>query len=301
MQTNYRFFFFWPKFDPRNNYFLDTFESLLTDPEIKKMLLGKKLEIELHSVFGWPRKFNFIKRFFRQFLVFLKRRLLGKKIILIWYSGELKKLPKGYDLTLSFSPTFSRNVYLPLWMLYTTNLKSEVRYDRDFMFTWEKLLSGRQSRDLRNKQIACTFISNPTPERLKFAKSLERLGVLDIFGAAVGKPIEDKFAIAQNYVFQLCLENQDEDNYVTEKLFEAWCCNNIPIYKLNGNLTPLNNNAFVDIDNFDPEILVKKLEALKGDKLKLDNMYRQPILKNPLSTDELKHLFLKFCQKCYAH
>lgn len=292
MQTKYRFFFFWPKFDPTNNFFLDTFESLQADPIIENSLQGKKLEVEFHSVFGWPRKLNFIKRIFRQFLVLLKRSLLGKKIILIWYSGELKKLPKGYDLTLSFSPTFSRNVYLPLWMLYTTNLKSEDRYDRDFMFTWEELLSGRQWRDLRNKQIACAFISNPTPERLKFAKSLEKLGVLDIYGAAVGKPIENKLDIAKNYIFQLCLENYDFDNYVTEKPFEAWMCGNIPIYRKNGSLTPLNEAAIVNVNSSDPKVLANEINRLLADEPRLQDLYCEPILKSGLDLNDLKKLFL---------
>jgi hypothetical protein len=132
---------------------------------------------------------------------------------------------------------------------------------------------------------------------LKFAHALERLGILDIYGVAVGKPIESKSSVSKDYIFQLCLENQDEDNYVTEKLFEAWMCGNIPIYKKNGNLSNLNTNSFVNITHYQPRDLERHLMLIIQDQEQLNRIYRQPILASPLEFGELKERFLRVVEK----
>ena len=297
MQSNFRFLFFWPKFDPRNNYFLDTFQSILNESKLGLEFDLGQLEIELHSVFGRPRRLNPIKRAMRLWLVKLKRVLLRKTIILIWYSGELGRLPKGYNMTLSYSPTLENNVYLPVWAIYTNNNESLKKYDRDFIFNWKEILNPREVRSFDNKRIACAFISNPSKERLKYARELERLGALDIYGAAVGKPIESKFEVSRNYIFQLCLENQDVDNYVTEKPFEAWMCGNIPIYKKNGTLTALNTSSFVNVTDYDPKDLERQLLLLIEDQQQLNRIYTEPILAAPLELTEFKERFLRIAER----
>ena len=297
MQSNFRFLFFWPKFDPRNNYFLDTFQSILNESKLGLEFDLGQLEIELHSVFGRPRRLNPIKRAMRLWLVKLKRVLLRKTIILIWYSGELGRLPKGYNMTLSYSPSLENNVYLPVWAIYTNNNESLKKYDRDFIFNWKEILNPREVRSFDNKRIACAFISNPSKERLKYARELERLGALDIYGAAVGKPIESKFEVSRNYIFQLCLENQDVDNYVTEKPFEAWMCGNIPIYKKNGTLTALNTSSFVNVTDYDPKVLERQLLLLIEDQQQLNRIYTEPILAAPLELTEFKERFLRIAER----
>ena len=297
MQSNYRFLFFWSKFDVRNNFFIDTFQTFLRKSKLGLEFDLSRLEIEFHSVFGWPRRLNAIKRIFRLWLVKFKQALLGKAIILIWYSGELGKPPRGYDLTLSYSPTSRNNVYLPVWAIYITDDFFRRKYDREFIFNLEKLLSTRELRSFENNRIACAFISNPSIERLRYAQALERLGILDIYGAAVGKPIESKHEVSKGYIFQLCLENQDEDNYVTEKPFEAWMCGNIPIYKKNGTLTALNANSFVNIIDYDPRNLERQLLLLIQDQEQLNKIYREPILAAPFELKEIKERFLGIGKK----
>jgi hypothetical protein len=297
MQSNFRFLFFWPKFDPENNYFIDTFHNVLSESKLGLEFDLSQLEIEFHSVFGWPRRLNVMKRFLRLWQVKFKKAILGKSIILIWYSGELGKPPKGYDLTLSYSPTLGNNVYLPVWAIYTTDDTFGRKYDREFIFNWEKLLSSRELRSFKNNRIACTFISNPTTERLRYAQTLEHLGILDIYGVAVGKPIDSKLNVSKNYIFQLCLENQDENNYVTEKPFEAWMCGNIPIYKKNGTLTPLNTNSIVNITDYDPRDLERQLLLLIQDQEQLNRIYREPILANALELKEIEERFLRIIER----
>jgi hypothetical protein len=297
MQSNFRFLFFWPKFEPENNFFMDFFHNVLIESELGLEFDSNQLEIEFHSVFGWPRRLNPIKRLFRLWLVKFKRALLGKSIVLIWYSGEFGKPPKGYDLTLSFSPTMGNNVYLPVWAIYTTHDVFRKKYDREFIFNWDKLLSERELRSFENNRIACTFISNPTNERLRFAHALESLGILDIYGVAVGKPVESKSSVSKDYIFQLCLENQDEDNYVTEKIFEAWFCGNIPIYKKNETLSDLNTNSFIDITHYHPRDLERHLMLLVQNQEQLNRIYREPILASPFEFDEIKESFLRVVEK----
>jgi hypothetical protein len=297
MQSNFRFLFFWSKFDPENNFFIHTFHNVLSESKLDLEFDLSQLEIEFHSVFGWPRRLNSMKRLLRLWLVKFKRALLGKKTILIWYSGELGRPPKGYDLTLSYSPTFGDNVYLPLWAIYTTHEIFQRKYDREFILSWEEILNSRELRSFKNNRIACTFISNLTKERLGYAQALERLGILDIYGVAVGKPIESKLSVSKEYIFQLCLENQDEDNYVTEKPFEAWMCGNIPIYKKNGTLTSLNTSAFVNITDYDPRDLERQLMLLIRDQEQLNRIYREPILSAPFDFKEIKERFLRIAER----
>jgi len=293
MLSSFRFLFFWPKFDPENNFFVNTFQNFLIESKLGLDFNLSKLEVELHSVFGWPRRLNPMKRILRLWLVKLRRTFLRKAIILIWYSGELGRPPKGYDLTLSYSPTLGNNFYFPVWVIYTTSDESLRKYDRDFIFPWHKILNSRELRSFQSNRIACTFVSNPAIERLRYAQELERLGILDIYGAAVGKPIESKLNVAKNYIFQLCLENQDEDNYVTEKPFEAWMCGNIPIYKKNGTLTALNTSSFVNVSDYDPKDLERQLLFLLEDQQQLNRIYREPILAAPLELGEIKDRFLR--------
>lgn len=297
MQSNFRFLFFWPKFDPEINFFVDTFQKILSESKLGLEFDLSQLEIELHSVFGWPRRLNPIKRLLRLWLVKFKRTFLRQAIILIWYSGELGRLPKGYDLTFSYSPTLGSNVYLPVWAIYTTDDVSLRKYDRDFIFNWEKILNARELRSFQNNRIACAFISNPTKERLRYAQELERLGILDIYGAVVGKPIESKLDVSKDYIFQLCFENQDEDNYVTEKPFEAWMCGNIPIYKKNGTLTALNTSSFVNVADHDPKDLSQELLLLIEDQQQLNKIYTEPILTAPLDLTEFKDQFLRIAER----
>lgn len=297
MQSSFRFLFFWPKFDAENNFFVDTFQKYLVDSKLGLEFDLSQLEIELHSVFGWPRRLNPVKRILRLWLVKFKRTLLRKSIVLIWYSGELGQPPKGYDLTLSYSPTFGNNFCLPVWVIYTINDESLRKYDRDFIFPWHKILNSRELRSFQNNRIACTFVSNPAVERLRYAHELERLGILDIYGAAVGKPVESKLNVAKNYIFQLCLENQDEDNYVTEKPFEAWMCGNIPIYRKNGTLTALNTSSFVNVADYDPKDLARQLLLLIEDQQQLSRIYREPILAAPFELGEIKDRFLRIAGK----
>ena len=297
MQSNFRFLFFWPKFDSENNFFVDTFQSILNESKLGFEFDLAQLEIEFHSVFGWPRKLNPIKRALCLWLVKFKRVFLRKTIILIWYSGELGRLPKGYDMTLSYSPTLGNNVYLPVWAIYTTNNESLKKYDRDFIFSWNEILNPREVQSFENKLLACTFISNPSKERLKFARELERLGALDIYGAAVGKPIESKFEVSRNYIFQLCLENQDVDNYVTEKPFEAWISGNIPIYRKNGSLSPLNDKSYIDVSGFAADQLIDELAKVVSDERVLNNLYCEPILKEKLDMIALEKLFVQTLEK----
>jgi len=297
VQIKYKFMFFWPKFNQKNNFFVDTFEAILRESNLKSELDSNELQVELHSVFGWPRKLNPFKRMFRLFLVSVKRTFLGKRILLIWYSGELARVPKGYDLTLSYSPTLRNNFYLPVWAIYTTNTALPKKYDRDFVYKWDELLSERPLRNFINNRIACAFISNPSKERLDFARDLERLGVLDIYGTAVGKPIENKSETSRDYIFQLCLENEESEDYVTEKPIEAWMSGNIPIYKKSGISSPINTKAIVNITNYKPDELRKVLEDLVKDVARLNSLYCEPILSSPLDLKHLKTLFVEVSSK----
>lgn len=295
MEIKYSFKYFWTNFDPRNNFFVSFIEGCLRESGVEQV--SGTLEVQLHSVFGRPRRLNSIKRKNLLLRAYVKKFIFRKAIILIWYSGELENPPKGYDLTLSYSPNLGNNYYLPVWVIYTTDNEFPKKYDRDFIFKWDDLLKNRKPRPLNDCRLACTFISNPSQSRLDFALELERMGILDIYGAAVGRPVKHKAEIAIDYIFQLCLENEDSENYITEKPFEAWFSGNIPVYRKSGGLSPLNKNSYVDILHDDPRFLAFELARIAEDSQRLDELYREPILNERLNLQGLEKAFIQLVSR----
>jgi len=56
--------------------------------------------------------------------------------------------------------------------------------------------------------------------------------------------------ILNKYKFIICFENSYDDSYITEKIFNCFYANTIPLYKGSNNITKyINNNTFIDFNN----------------------------------------------------
>jgi hypothetical protein len=152
----------------------------------------------------------------------------------IWYTGENIRPPLhlDYDYFLSFDQDDfnGRNIYFPLWYL-------------DFDWGFGEKFCPRIGIDVKGAELsiarefkggksgfACAFIGHIHPVRYEAIRQLAQIGIVDVFGRAVGKPVASKFLTARKYKYTVCFENDIYPGYVTEKLIDAYYCETVPLY-----------------------------------------------------------------------
>jgi|688.fasta_scaffold397058_2 hypothetical protein len=282
-----KFKYFWKEFNPTNNFFTTLLEDILRNySEIEP-----KIRVEFHSVFGRPRRLNSIRTYLRVKKVRFLDHFRGKTM-LIWYTGEYVQPPKYYDLTLSYAANSERNIYLPLWATYINLENLPVGYDREIPLQKLKLSDCRKI-DLDGKiPKICTFMSKKVSFRFEIAQQLQKAGLLDGYGKAFGNTVTSKIDVASKYLFQLCLENNSIEGYVTEKPVEAWLAGNIPIYINSDIYNYLNPDAIIDIKGIDVHQIVSKVESIINEDL--DIYFSNPILLRNYDTYPIQKSILKF-------
>jgi hypothetical protein len=167
----------------------------------------------------------------------------------LWFTGENIRPPaEDWDLMLSFDldPMDARNLYFPLWW---ESIGAMGNATFDFAGRPLPLASWLEPREpeSRRPKFACAFIGNPTPTRFRAIAALSALGQVDVFGRAVGRPVGNQDEVAKEYRYRVCFENDLYPGYVTEKVFDAWRCGNIPLW---WGLDPagyLNNDALLNL------------------------------------------------------
>ena len=277
-----RFRYFWNSFDPSHNIFINIINEIFQNENNYK-----SITIEFHSVFVRPRRLSILyisaQIRFRKLL----RSIFRRKVIYVWYTGEIIKPPKGYDITLSYWPTTLNNIYWPLWATYIDHPPRNSKFDRAYAPTMRELISKRPSEKFSGRRWkACAFISNPADERLKIARVLELEGLLDIYGRAVGKPVPVKSKIACNYAFQFCFENTIQRGYVSEKPIEAWLDGTIPIYCGGNEERYLNSKALIDCTNLTGQHLVDFVKQSMQYELEAPSRSSEPILLKAYDYDD---------------
>lgn len=157
----------------------------------------------------------------------------------IWHTGENVRPPwADYDLTLSFDldDYGGRNLYLPLAVLaldWFPERRDGPRPDQRRVgaaLTPAQAAQPREPVAVGRPRFACAFISNPEPRRLFAIEALSRYAPVDVFGAAVGRPVPSKAEIARDYRFVVCFENDLYPGYVTEKAVEAYATGAVPLW-----------------------------------------------------------------------
>ena len=157
----------------------------------------------------------------------------GKARHHVWFTGENVRPPSGgWDGFLSYDtdPLNGLNAYLPLWWFNVGLLGEPHSIFTTRMPTWQEMLKARDHAPWRPK-FACAFINNPEPMRMHAIQALREVGDVDVFGAAVGRPVPDKASVAKDYRFVLCFENDIYPGYVTEKPFDAWATGAVPLWR----------------------------------------------------------------------
>lgn len=212
----------------------------------------------------------------------------------IWFTGENQRPPQGeWDGYLSFDSKLdkSRSVYLPLWMLTSTNLMKSTK--KTF---WEQevpqisdLLKKRVLNSPR-KNFCCSFIGKAYAMRLHALQELSKISPVDVFGQSVRNVRKFPGKEARKYKFCLCFENDIYPGYVTEKPLEAYIAGTVPLYfgyDVEGYLNPkamINLLEYSDIAEWSK--YVKKVNS--NEKL-YKHHFEQPVLqRKPELSDAIK-------------
>jgi hypothetical protein len=289
---NLRFRYFWPLFNKKINIF-----TKILDLSFEEFSKYSNSRIEIHSVFVKPRRFYSMYIQVQIKIRCLLRLIFKRRIIYIWYTGELINPPNGYDLTLSFLPTSRNNIYWPLWASYIDYNNDATISDRGTAIPMEALLKPRSLNTIGDRQWkACAFISNAVDWRFELARNLESLGLLDIYGNSVNKPVSSKRQVSSKYMFQLCFENTVQDNYITEKPIEAWFDGNIPIYTGSADYKYLNPMALIDCHRTPINEMCLFIENQMSDHAAMLTKWQQPILSHAYDYQ----IFLTFLKKAFV-
>jgi hypothetical protein len=203
----------------------------------------------------------------------------------LWFSGENVRPPaSGWDATLSFDRDEfdGTNAYFPLlWQALgavgqsTHNFVDAPPVLREFLTTRTTSISERSG-------FACAFIGNPTPIRMHAITALSRVGRVEVFGAATGRPIRDKLTISRNFRYALCFENDLYPGYITEKVPEAWRAGAIPIWWGMDSGGELNRTAMINAAEFPNfRLLADYVGDLDRSVDELDRLSSQPLIHHP--------------------
>lgn len=249
---------FWPGFDP-HDFFLPLLGNV-SGAEIE-LVASESADICVSSVMltrneRWAQRLKHPRR--RPAATPPPTRD-GRSPVSIWYTGENVRPPTdGYDLTLSFDldDYSSRNAYLPLLYLgldWFASLRASDSLETSRVgevLTPHEAAMPRGTDILSRTKFACAFIGNMEPRRLRAIEALSTVGDVDVFGAAVGRPVGPKASIACDYRYMLCFENDLYPGYVTEKPLEAYAVGCIPLWSGIDRGALLNPKAVVNADEF---------------------------------------------------
>jgi hypothetical protein len=209
----------------------------------------------------------------------------GKEIKNVWYTGENLRPPSDnrWNVTLSFEidETKERNIYLPFWA---------TRFGPDLaesVVAQEKFLYPRVLSDQREK-FACAFIGNPEPTRLSAIKALQKIGKVDLFGAAFNNPVKDKMEILKQYKFNLCFENDLYPGYVTEKVFESWEAGCIPLWWGLDAANYLNPDSVINFAKNSEAETLELIANLERNEERLNQLRNLNLLAKPYDFDLLR-------------
>jgi len=291
---------FWPSFNPEENLFRYILERELKII-VKVVGPGEKSDLEITSVFhlnstlnrgakylfskidrGAEREYEELTRYG----ILSRANSSGKKRV--WYTGENFRTPFGHaDGYLGFDPTdeIENVVYFPHWMF---RLFSEMgKSSREFDWNIENLMSNRPS-EIRDMN-ACIFSSSVVPRRIQIIRVFQEFVTVESFGKAFGNRVQSKADVSSNFGLQICPENSLYPGYVTEKVFEAWMCGNVPVWEGLDPHSYLNPRAMLDITGLNVSELRNLLRNI--DEETLLEMRSQAILRRIPELEPVVKLF----------
>lgn len=243
---------FWPGFQKDNNFFYN--------------ILIKYYDVEISE----NPDYVFCSWFSRKHYKY-------QDCVKIYYTGE-NIVPdfNVYDYAMGFHYIDFEDRYLrlPHYVLYSDRIPLALKkhtYDDEYY--------------LQKKKFCNYVVSNPNADEMRdrMLDALNKYKTVDSGGRYrnnVGGPVEDKIAFAKQYRFSLAFENSSTNGYTTEKIFEAFAADTIPIYWGSKSIAKeFNPAAFVNCHDFqDLESVVERVKVIYEDEGLYLQMMKAPIL-----------------------
>ncbi|MBP3469478.1 MAG: hypothetical protein J6K26_08175 [Lachnospiraceae bacterium] len=181
-----------------------------------------------------------------------------------------------YDYAMGFHYIDFEDRYLrlPLYVLYDRHLPAALKKHE------------HSDEYYLEKPGFCNYVvSNPNAagERDRMLEEVNQYKTVDCGGRYrnnVGGPVKDKIAFAKNYRFTIAFENSTMSGYTTEKIFEAFAAETIPIYWGSPRIAEeFNPEAFINCHDFPdlPSVVEKIKEINENDDLYL-KMIKAPMI-----------------------
>lgn len=221
----------------------------------------------------------------------------GTNTIKIFYTGENQR-PWDYDChyAIGFDHFDNERHYrLPLYVLYD----------------WDNRRKGIKKEPVKlnyEDRKFCSFVvkNGNCTKRNEFFYKLNSFLKVDSGGPLFNnigyvlpsgdRAVQEKLAFLPNYRFNLCFENASYPGYATEKLYEAFLGNTVPIYWGSPTIfLDFNSDAFLSWHNFkDDEMFLKEIQYVNQSKSTWEYMVQQPMWKtNPYMDMEQLRLWFR--------
>lgn len=212
----------------------------------------------------------------------------NKNCVKIFYTGENER-PWNYSChkAISFEHMDNENFYrLPIYVIYDYD-----NQHRDLPNSTNKV---RKIEDRQTQNKFCSaLVSNPRCEfRNDFFHKLSKYKQVDSAGAwnnNIGRQlprgsdgVKIKFDFINNYKFNLCFENSMYPGYATEKLYEALCCNTIPLYWGSPTVEmDFNPKAYLSWHDYqDDDAFIEAIIELDQNEDMYNEMFMQPMFRD---------------------
>ena len=242
-----------------------------------------KDNIIVYSVFPYQQ---YIRKNFKAWEKLNKEYKNYKKI---FYTGESIFSDKNANYIIGFLPTHDNYIKLDV------HERSELSiYGIDYRI----YQSLNLNRKIPNKTKFCCFIvSNPnSPFRNNFFQSLSKYKKVDSLGKyKKNSNILDNikvdtpkyYEVLSQYKFIICFENNSKEYYLTEKIYNAFKANILPIYWGDPNVTDFyNEKTFINIKNNSYNSVINAIELVKKIDQN-DDLYNNYFKENPVLNPEL--------------
>ncbi len=157
----------------------------------------------------------------------------------------------------------------------------------DMMSVGPNVFLKRREVSQTPKKFACLLASNPHPIREQIVNALGKLAEVDLYGRAFGRPVQSKSELIGQYRFCVAPENDLYPGYVTEKPFEAWLAQAVPIWWGTDSARFLNKQALLNSSDRNLDALVDKVAAIEADPNEWLSIVNAPILARQYDYDAL--------------
>jgi alpha(1,3/1,4) fucosyltransferase len=149
-------------------------------------------------------------------------------------------------------------------------------------------------------KFCCFLVSNPKSiKRINFFKKLNQYSLVDSGGKVennLGYFVSDKLKFMSSYKFMIAYENSSYPGYVTEKIYECFFTNTIPIYWGSPSIVEdFNPNRIINrLDYKSDEELIERVKYLNENKEAYLEFISQPVFNNNVPNSYLREENIQF-------